>query len=80
MSQLERGGGRIVLDDLGRGAPALVLLHGWCGNRSFLEPQRDRFSPRHRVIVPDLPGHGESDAPDGRDYSIHAFADDVTWL
>src|SRR5512143_1130209 len=79
MSHLERAGCRIVFEDAGGAPPPLVLVHGWCCNRRFLEPQRQHFCARHRVIPLDLPGHGDSDAPQ-RDYSIPAFAADLAWL
>ena len=79
MTHRERNGCRIVIEESGIGVPPLVLVHGWCCNRSFLEPQRQHFGARHRIIALDLPGHGDSDAPQ-RDYSIPAFAADVAWL
>jgi pimeloyl-ACP methyl ester carboxylesterase len=41
--------------------------------------QIEHFASTHRVIAPDLPGCGKSDAPQ-REYSIGAFADDIAWL
>ena len=63
MAQRERDGCRIVFEESGAGAPPLVLVHGWCCNRSFLEPQRRHFSTHHHVVALDLPGHGDSDTP-----------------
>ena len=79
MAQRERDGCRIVFEESGAGAPPLVLVHGWCCNRSFLEPQRRHFSTHHHVVALDLPGHGDSDTP-RHDYSIPSFATDVAWL
>jgi pimeloyl-ACP methyl ester carboxylesterase len=62
----------------GAGAPALLFLHGWCGDRSFFAPQFDYFSQTHRVVSVDLPGHGESAVPEV--YAIAAFARDVADL
>jgi pimeloyl-ACP methyl ester carboxylesterase len=62
----------------GAGEPALLFLHGWCGDRSFFAPQFEYFSQSHRVVSVDLPGHGESAVPDV--YSIEAFAGDVAAL
>lgn len=73
------GGGRISWVEAGRGAPAVVLLHGWCCDRSFLEPQRRALAGAHRVVAVDLPGHGGNDAP-RRDYGVAALAADVAWL
>jgi pimeloyl-ACP methyl ester carboxylesterase len=40
-------------------APALVLLHGSVVSRKVWLPQLRSLSDAHRVIAPDLPGHGE---------------------
>lgn len=50
----------IVYSACGTGEPALVFIHGGLANRSFWEGELSRFADRHRVLAPDLPGHGES--------------------
>src|SRR5579862_1132317 len=59
--------------DIGRG-PVLVLLHGLGGSiydwRHLIRP----LSVSHRVVAIDLLGAGESDLPEGEDYSIAAQA------
>ena len=40
-------------------AAPLVLVHGTVFNRTMWAPQREVLSDAFRVIVPDLPGHGE---------------------
>ena len=40
-------------------APTLVLVHGTIFNRTMWAPQREALSDEFRLIVPDLPGHGE---------------------
>ena len=40
-------------------APALVLVHGSVVSRKVWLPQLRSLSDVHRVIAPDLPGHGE---------------------
>jgi pimeloyl-ACP methyl ester carboxylesterase len=62
-------------DVAGAGDPALLFLHGWCGDRSFFAPQFDHFSKTHRVVAVDLPAHGTSDVP--KEYTIEAFANSV---
>src|SRR5581483_8773256 len=74
------GGLRLVADSWGSpGAPPVLLLHGggqtrysWSGTARLLV--RSGF----RVITADLRGHGESDWADDGDYSIDAFAKDIT--
>jgi pimeloyl-ACP methyl ester carboxylesterase len=78
LRRLEVDMGGLGYDNAGAGEPALLFLHGWCGDRSFFAPQFDYFSESHRVVSVDLPGHGESAVPDV--YAIEAFADDVAAL
>jgi pimeloyl-ACP methyl ester carboxylesterase len=51
----------------------VLLIHGLGGTRRSWRHLIDRLAITHRVIAPDLPGHGESDAPAG-DYSLGAHA------
>jgi 3-oxoadipate enol-lactonase len=45
--------------------PAVVLLHGFPLDRSMWNEQVPALAERYRTIVPDLRGHGETDAPPG---------------
>lgn len=78
-----RDGLRLHCVDLGSGAGApLLLLHGFTGShRSWPREIVDRLAERRRVILVDLPGHGESDAPEspGR-YAFAAVLADLTDL
>lgn len=40
------------------GAPAIVLVHGSVVSRKMWLPQLAGLSEAHRVVAPDLPGHG----------------------
>ncbi|MFP5227287.1 MAG: alpha/beta fold hydrolase [Acidobacteriota bacterium] len=53
-------GVQIVYSAAGAGDPALLFIHGGLANRGFWDGELRRFSDRHRVLAPDLPGHGES--------------------
>ncbi len=69
----------IAFDDMGRG-PAVILLHGFPGNRQIWEPQIGCLADRgFRVIAPDLRGFGESGAGD-KPFSIRVMADDIAKL
>jgi pimeloyl-ACP methyl ester carboxylesterase len=57
---------------LGKGPP-LVLLHGLGGTKITWLPLLAGLGAGHRVIVPDLPGHGESDKP-RTEYSPRFYA------
>jgi pimeloyl-ACP methyl ester carboxylesterase len=57
-------------------APAVVLVHGWAGNRTYWQHQVGLLAERYHVVALDLGGHGESGG--GRtDWSLPAFGDDV---
>ena len=68
----------VFYEDAGAGDPPMLLVHG-IGNHTHFAAQIDHFSRSHRVVAPDLPGFGRSDAPE-REYGIATFADDITWL
>jgi len=60
----------------GRGAPALVFVHGWSCDRAYWSGQVDHFAKQHEVVAIDLAGHGESG--DGRrEWTMPAFGADV---
>ena len=40
--------------------PPLLLVHGLMATGEMFDPVIERFASRHRVIVPDLRGHGRS--------------------
>ena len=67
-------GMRVHYVDAGRGDEALVFVHGWTCNQSFWRWQTPAFASRRRVIALDLPGHGESDKPQGIAYTMDLFA------
>ncbi|MDN5795223.1 MAG: alpha/beta hydrolase [Intrasporangium sp.] len=57
--------------------PGVVLVHGWCCDRTYLEPQQAHLSRLHAVVALDLRGHGASEQAADAGYSIEDFADDV---
>jgi pimeloyl-ACP methyl ester carboxylesterase len=65
-------GGTIAYTTAGSGEP-LLLVHGLGGTRSTWRHLIGSLAATHTVIAPDLPGHGESDAPAG-DYSPGAHS------
>ena len=69
---------RLWYEDYGTG-PVLVLLHGWCMSSAVWRLQFEGLSATHRVIAPDLRGHGRSGAcSDG--YGFDQFAADLAAL
>lgn len=64
MSSAILGDVELAYLDQGQG-PVLVLLHGFPLNRSMWKFQVDALSATHRLIVPDLRGHGDSSVSAG---------------
>jgi pimeloyl-ACP methyl ester carboxylesterase len=60
----------------GDGLPALVFVHGWCGERSQWRTTMEAFEDHHRVLAPDLGGHGASGAERAQ-WTLPALAGDV---
>ncbi len=54
----------------------IVLIHGMAGSSRTWREAMPALSRQHRVVAPDLAGHGRSDKPSG-DYSLGAFASGV---
>jgi 3-oxoadipate enol-lactonase len=59
MSKIHVRGIDIGYDEVGSGTP-VVLLHGFPFNRTMWDEQFEALRARHRVIAPDLRGHGET--------------------
>jgi 2-succinyl-6-hydroxy-2,4-cyclohexadiene-1-carboxylate synthase len=65
---------------LGEGSP-MLLLHGFTGSARSWATQVETWSQHHRVIAPDLLGHGGSDAPrDPGRYALPRQATDLAEL
>jgi pimeloyl-ACP methyl ester carboxylesterase len=64
------------LDDLGTGEPALLLLPGWCGDRTVFDCLAGRLAHSRRTLVADLRGQGELRA-DTDDFDSSAQVDDL---
>jgi pimeloyl-ACP methyl ester carboxylesterase len=61
------------LDTGAQNKPVLIAIHGSPGSGEALEKLANLLSPDYRVIVPDLPGFGDS-TRDIPDYSFRAHA------
>ncbi len=70
------GTNRIHYVTQGKGRHALVLVHCWAGNSTFWREQVPALADQARLLVVDLPGHGESDKPHTA-YTMDFFAQAV---
>jgi 3-oxoadipate enol-lactonase len=64
---------RLVYTDQGQGQPVL-LIHGFPLSRQMWEPQVEALSSQARILAPDLPGHGETEAADEAQLSMEGAA------
>src|SRR5262245_43629736 len=61
--------------------PPLVLLHGFTGTAALWQAQLDALGAHHRLVVPDLRGHGRGANPGGLPAMNHRqFARDTIAL
>jgi pimeloyl-ACP methyl ester carboxylesterase len=68
-------GGILSYRDLGRGVP-IILIHGWGTSSGFFDRQVDALSTSHRLVIPDLRGHGMS-TPFEADMGFGVLAEDI---
>lgn len=82
-SFIETNGVRLSVHRAGQGAP-LILLHGYPQNHMCWSLVAPEFAAHFDVIVPDLRGYGDSDAPPDDDahtvYSKRNMASDIVGL
>lgn len=79
-SRIATNGIELSAHRAGAGVP-LILLHGFPQNHHCWEKIAPRLAETFDVIVPDLRGYGDSDAPDGIDaYAKREMALDIVGL
>jgi non-heme chloroperoxidase len=63
------------VEDAGTGPP-IVFIHGWSMSGRFFQRQLAHFAGTHRVIIPDMRGHGRSEkVPNG--HTVPQYAADL---
>lgn len=72
---ITRDGVKLFYREEGSGEPGLVFVHGGAVDHSTWDEHLEHFAPRHRVVAPDLRGHGRSDA--APPYTVENFRDDL---
>ncbi len=72
-------GVEIAYDLCGSGETTVVLIHGWCIDRSYWSHQVAALCDQYQVVALDLAGHGESGQ--NRDlWTVEQFGKDVSEL
>jgi pimeloyl-ACP methyl ester carboxylesterase len=66
-----------------KGAPTILLLHGFPSSSRMFEPLFARLSDRYHLVAPDYPGFGHSDWPDPKQFAytfdhVASVIDDFT--
>lgn len=79
MRQLARDGVPFAFEDVGRGAPPVLLVHDLGDDHTSFAQQIEHFRHSHRVVAVDLRGHGRSGGPEGG-HTIAESAADLAWL
>ncbi len=81
LDQLDVEAGDVTLSTyvVGEGPPVLAL-HGLGGTKISMLPIVPALAPYHRLIIPDLPGHGASDKPVSTEYTPRNYARTVRRL
>jgi pimeloyl-ACP methyl ester carboxylesterase len=70
------GANRIHYVTAGKGSRTIVFIHGWACNLGFWREQVAALADKARLILIDLPGHGQSDKPQAN-YTMDFFAEAV---
>ena len=56
-------GAEISYEFLGEHGSNVLLLHGWGCDASLMRPIAERLKDKHRTLIIDFPGHGQSGRP-----------------
>lgn len=78
MRKLALDGVALAFEDLGRGAPPILLVHDLGSDHSSFAQQIEHFRHNHRVVAVDLRGHGLSGGQPAQ--SPADFASDLAQL
>jgi len=80
LHEVEAGGHRwtyVERDGDRADAPTLVLLHGYTGSKENWYRLASELDRQYRIVIPDLPGWGQSERKPGADYGYAAQAANV---
>ena len=67
----------VATTDASADVPTIVMIHGFTGSKENWYPLAARLHGKYRLLIPDLPGWGESERKPGADYGFGAQAQRV---
>ncbi len=76
MPEITRNGSRLFYHQWGSEGPGVLLVHGLGSSGEDWPFQAERWQQKHRVVAPDLRGHGQSEPLRGP-VTVAELADDV---
>ncbi|HVJ55177.1 MAG TPA: alpha/beta fold hydrolase [Aliidongia sp.] len=80
MPKLDRNGVRVYYEAHGKG-PVVLLSHGFAATSAMWRGQVEPLTRKHRLVIWDMRGHGQSDYPsDPAEYSEAATIGDMAAL
>ena len=53
----------VYYEQSGKGGSRVLLLHGWGADSSLMRPVGKLLEDNHLILIPDFPGHGQSEEP-----------------
>ncbi len=76
MKSTSASGATIRFSDRGDNEPALLLMPGWCSDRTLFDDVAPKLSQNNRVLALDWRGHGDSERPEG-EYDDYELVEDA---
>jgi len=81
MAFINRGSVKLYYELHGDAGPFIILTHGFSATSQMWRGQIAEFSKKHRLVIWDMRGHGQSDYPDDAGaYSEEATIEDIAAL
>ncbi|MDP9187355.1 MAG: alpha/beta hydrolase, partial [Verrucomicrobiota bacterium] len=65
---------KVHYTNYGKGDTALFFVHGWSCDETVWSEQAPALAEKIRVIIIDLPGHGQSEKPQTIEYTMDLYA------
>lgn len=69
-------GQKIHYQESGEGNTSIIFVHGWLGNGSWWEDQKEHLKNKYHIVQMDLAGHGKSDKS-RTNWTSDQYAEDI---